>query len=278
MATSGSDSGGRRVRTVLWVAGLAVGCASATHPPVAERLVDLTHAFDAATIYWPTEEGFVFERGPAGVTDGGYYYEAHRFRTAEHGGTHIDAPIHFFAQRWTVDEIPLERLVGPAVVVGVEAACERDRDHAIDVADLEAFEARHGRIPSESIVLLRTGFGRHWPDRRAYLGTDERGPEAVAQLRFPGLAPSAARWLIDERRVRAVGLDTASIDPGVSTSFETHRLLFEANVPAFENLANLDQLPAIGSRVVALPMKIRGGSGAPLRAIAIIPETAVNAP
>jgi kynurenine formamidase len=246
--------------------------------PRDERIVDLTHAFDAATIYWPTEEGFVFERGSAGTTDGGYYYEAHRFRTAEHGGTHVDAPIHFFAERWTIDQIPLDRLIGAAVVVDVEAACARDRDHAVGVPDLEAFEALHGRIPPGAMVLLRTGFARYWPDRLAYLGTDARGPQAVAQLHFPGLSPAAARWLIEERAVAAVGLDTASIDPGVSSSFETHQVLFEANVPAFENLANLDQLPPTGSLLIALPMKIRGGSGAPLRAVAIVSEGAETAP
>lgn len=244
----------------------------------AEEIVDLTHPFDADTIYWPTEEGFVLERGPAGVTEGGYWYEAHRFRGAEHGGTHIDAPIHFHAERWTVDEIPLERLVGPGVTVDVREACEADRDHRVSVADLRAFEARHGRIPPGAIVLLRTGFGRHWPDREAYLGTAERGTEAVAKLHFPGLHPEAAAFLAEARRVRAVGLDTASIDHGPSKGFESHRVLFASNVPAFENLANLDRLPPRGFRVVALPMKIRGGSGGPLRAVAFVPAEAAIAP
>jgi kynurenine formamidase len=256
---------------------LALACAGAGPAPTRERLVDLTWAFDADTIYWPTEEGFVHELGKAGVTDAGYYYEAHRFRAAEHGGPHIDAPIHFYAGRWTVDEIPLDRLIGDAVVVGVEAACARDRDHAIDVADLAAFEQAHGEIPRGAIVLLRSGFGRFWPDRRAYLGTQKHGPEAVAELHFPGLSPEAARWLIDERAIAAVGLDTPSIDPGVSTTFDTHRLLFEANVPAFENLANLEQLPPTGLRLIALPMKIGRGSGAPLRAVAIVPAAGGDA-
>jgi kynurenine formamidase len=259
------------------LAALALGLACASAGPERERLVDLTHPFDAETIYWPTEEGFVLEREKTGVTDAGYYYEAHRFRAAEHGGTHIDAPIHFYAERWTVDQIPLDRLIGDAVVIDVEAACASDRDHAIDVADLAAFEAVHGEIPRGAIVLLRTGFGRRWPDRRAYLGTERRGPEAVAELRFPGLSSQAARWLIEQRAIAAVGLDTPSIDPGVSTRFETHQVLFEANVPAFENLANLERLPATGSRVIALPMKIGGGSGAPLRAVAIVPGSAGDA-
>ena len=240
------------------------------------RIIDLTYAFDSETIFWPTEEGFVLEKGNEGVVEAGYYYAAHRFRTAEHGGTHIDAPIHFHAERPTVDQIPLDRLVGPAVLVDVSDRCAADTDHRVSVTDFEAWESRHGPIPTASIVLIRTGFGRFWPDRKAYLGTDERGPSAVEKLHFPGLHPEAARWLIDERQIHAVGLDTASVDHGPSKQFETHRVLFEASVPVFENLAELDRLPPAGFTVVALPIKIRGGSGGPLRAIAILPQVAAE--
>jgi len=254
----------------------ALALAACAHTPGAElprgRIVDLTHPFDATTIYWPTEEGFVHERGFAGRTEQGYWYEAHRFRAAEHGGTHVDAPIHFGEGRRTVDAIPLDRLLGPAVVVDASAACARDRDHRIGVEELAAFEAEHGPIPEGAIVLLRTGFARFWPDRAAYLGTDERGAGAVAKLHFPGLHPDAARWLADERRIAAVGIDTASIDFGASRSFDAHQALARSDVPAFENVAQLDALPATGAFAVALPMKIRGGSGAPLRVVAIVPE------
>jgi kynurenine formamidase len=249
----------------------ALACAS---PPLRlpeGRVIDLSHAFGADTIYWPTEEGFVLERGEAGVTEAGYYYEAHRFRSAEHGGTHIDAPIHFHAGGRHVDEIPLERLMGPAVVVDVARQCARDRDYRVGLEDLTAWEQAHGTLPEGAIVLLRTGFGRYWPERSAYMGTAERGATAVAKLHFPGLAPDAARWLVEARRIKAVGLDTPSIDHGPSRDFATHVALFERGVPAFENLANLDPLPARGFVVVALPMKIRGGSGGPLRIVAIIP-------
>jgi kynurenine formamidase len=263
-----------RCAAPLALAALAlVGCA---HSPGAAlprgRIVDLTHAFDATTIYWPTEEGFVHERGFAGRTAQGYWYEAHRFRAAEHGGTHVDAPIHFGEGRLAVDAIPLDRLLGPAVVVDASAACARDRDHRIGVEELAAFEAEHGRIPEGAIVLLRTGFATFWPDRAAYLGTDERGAGAVAKLHFPGLQPDAARWLADERRIAAVGIDTASIDFGASRSFDAHQALARSEIPAFENVAQLDALPATGAFAVALPMKIRGGSGAPLRILAIVPD------
>lgn len=237
----------------------------------APQIVDLTHSFDADAIYWPTEEGFVFEKGPAGPTPGGYHYEAHRFRSAEHGGTHVDAPSHFDAAGLPVDRVPLEKLMGPAVVVDVEAAAAANRDHRASRADFEASEARYGKIPDGAIVLIRTGHGRFWPDRGRYLGTARRGAEALAELHFPGLDADAARWLIEERKIRAVGIDTASIDPGVSTDFRAHRVLAAHQIPIFENVAALDGLPDRGFRVVALPMKIRDGSGAPLRIVALLP-------
>jgi kynurenine formamidase len=252
---------------LLFVAGFDVAAEE-------RRIVDLSHAYDESTIFWPTEKGFELE-GTAGVTAAGYWYAANRFRMPEHGGTHIDAPIHFGEGRDTVDTIPLDRLIGPGVVVDVTDACRADRDHRVDVPELIAWETRHGRIPDGAIVLLRTGFEQFWPDRVRYLGTDERGAEAALKLRFPGLHPHAARWLSAERKIRAVGLDTASIDHGPSRAFEAHRILADANVPAFENLTNLASLPARGFEVIALPMKIRGGSGGPLRAVAVIPPRAL---
>lgn len=256
---------------IVALATAALACTEPAPPLAGASVVDLTHAFDDDTIAWPTEEGFVLERGFEGVSEGGWYYAAHRFRGPEHAGTHIDAPIHFFAGRWTVDEIPVDRLVGEAVRVDVREACAADRDHQVSRADLAAWEDRHGPIPEGAIVLLDTGSAQYYPDRVPYMGTDERGAGAVAKLHFPGLHPEAARWLVRERRIHAVGLDTPSIDHGPSATFETHRALFEANVPAFENLANLDGLPARGFSVVALPMKIRGGSGGPLRIVAVVP-------
>ena len=262
----------RRAALFALAAMMLPACA---RPPAAlppGRIVDLTHPFDATTIYWPTEEGFVHERGFAARTEQGYWYEAHRFRAAEHGGTHVDAPVHFGEGRRSVDAIPVEQLLGPAVVVDASAACARDRDHRIGVDELAAFEAAHGRIPEGAIVLLRTGYGRFWPDRVAYLGTDERGGGALAKLHFPGLHPDAARWLADERRIAAVGIDTASFDFGASKTFDTHRVLAEREIPCFENVAHLDALPVTGAFAIALPMKIQQGSGAPLRIVAIVRE------
>ncbi|HYN84571.1 MAG TPA: cyclase family protein [Pyrinomonadaceae bacterium] len=250
----------------------ARGDAPAAAPDLASmRVVDLSHSYDAETVYWPTaERTFKLEKDFEGRTEGGYFYAANSFSTAEHGGTHLDAPVHFAEGKQTVDQIPLTQLTGAAVVVDVSEKCERDADYQVSVADFEEWERANGGLPRGSIVILRTGYGRRWPDRKSYMGTDERGAGAVAKLHFPGLHPEAARWLVERREPKAVGLDTPSIDYGQSKLFESHRILFERNVPAFENLANLGELPAKDFYVVALPMKIKGGSGGPLRAAAFI--------
>ena len=237
------------------------------------ELIDLSHAYDAQAIFWPTAEAFRLDKVADGMTPAGYYYAANNFFTSEHGGTHIDAPIHFAQGHQSVDQIPLTTLVGRAVVIDVTQAATREADYQVGVGDFERWESQHGRIPVDAIVLLRTGFARHWPDAQRYLGTAERGEGAVAKLHFPGLHPDAAKWIVANRPIKAIGLDTASIDYGQSTLYESHRVLYERDIPAFENLASLERLPATGATIVALPMKIKGGSGAPLRAIAVLPRS-----
>jgi kynurenine formamidase len=233
-----------------------------------DELVDLTHTFDATTVYWPTEGNFELELEHAEVTDKGYYYASNRFSAPEHGGTHIDAPVHFAKNQQTLDKIPLDRLVGPGILIDITANCTKTRDYQITHTDFAHWEAAHGSIPPNSIVLLRTGYAQYWPDRKRYLGTDGRGPDALRELRFPGLHPQAAEWLVQQRCVKAVGIDTASIDYGQSTIFQSHQILTANNVPIFENIGELARLPATGFEVIALPMKIGGGSGGPLRIIA----------
>ena len=256
---------------ILAVASMiTVGCGQAAPPRFpAGQLVDLSHAYDASSIFWPTADPFRLEKVADGITAAGYYYAANNFFSSEHGGTHIDAPIHFAQGHQAVDEIPVNRLLGEAVVVDVTSASEANPDYQVSVADFQRAE-KGGPIPPDAIVLIRTGFSSRWPDAVRYLGTAARGEAGAAQLHFPGLHPDAAKWLIAERRIKAIGIDTASIDYGQSTLFESHRLLYERDIPAFENLTSLDRLPERGAYIVALPMKIRGGSGAPLRAIAIV--------
>ena len=162
--------------------------------------------------------------------------------------------------------------MGAAVVIDVSAACAKDIDYQITVADLNAWEVRNKRQLVDVIVLLKTGWSKFWTDRVRYLGTNRLGSEAIAELRFPGLAPEAARWLVEQRSIKAIGIDTASIDYGRSTHFESHVLLCGHNVPIFENVADLAALPVLGATVIALPMKIAGGSGGPLRIVALVSE------
>jgi len=240
--------------------------------PSKGKWIDLTHDFSSETVYWPTDEDFKLETVFEGYTDKGYFYYANNYSAAEHGGTHIDAPIHFAEGKQTVDEIPLEKLIGPAVVINVTQKALSDQDYQVGVKDFTDWESKNGPIPDGSIVLLNTGYAKYWPDRVKYMGTDKRGSDAVKDLHFPGLDPKAAKWLVENRKINAIGLDTPSIDYGQSQLFGSHRILFKENIPAFENVANLDKLPPTGSIIIALPMKIKGGSGGPLRIVAMIPE------
>ncbi len=233
------------------------------------EIVDLTHDYSAETIYWPTEDGFKLDIGFEGMTEKGYYYSAKKFSAPEHGGTHMDAPIHFAKNGKTIDQIPLDQLIGPAVIIDVSKEA-LNPDYQISIRDFTNWESSNGKIPDENIVLLHTGFGRYWPNRLKYLGTEKTGKEALSDLHFPGLHPDAAKWLVENRKINAIGLDTQSIDYGQSEFFETHRILCTNSIPFFENVANLDKLPATGVVVIALPMKIKGGSGAPLRLVAIL--------
>ena len=231
--------------------------------------LDLTHPFDDQTIYWPNNQPFHLEKSSWGMSAGGYWYSAGTFSAAEHGGTHIDAPIHFGQDRLTVDQIPLKQLTGPAVVIDVRTACQGNADYELRVDDVRAWESQWDRIPEGAIVLMLTGWGNRWPDPKRYLGTDTPGD--AHSFHFPGFSREAADFLVSQRRVSGVGIDTASIDPGRSPDFPAHRVFNEANVYALENVAALDQLPPHGATLIALPMKIKGGSGGPVRIIAAVP-------
>lgn len=235
------------------------------------RFVDLTHAYNDETIYWPTSPTrFELETLEEGVVPGGWFYSAYSLSTPEHGGTHLDAPVHFHDDARSTDEIPLNELIGPAVVIDVADAAAENRDYRLTTKDVLAFERTHGRISAGSIVLLRTGWSGHWPDVLAYLGDDTPGD--ASNLSFPGFGAEAATLLIEERRVRLLGIDSASIDYGKSADFAVHRIAGAHEVAALENLTNLESLPATGATLIALPMKIEGGSGGPARVVAIVPD------
>lgn len=240
-------------------------------PTAGGRLIDLSHTFDDKTIYWPTSPStFKLERLSYGKTPGGYFYAANSLCAPEHGGTHLDSPIHFAEGKSTTEAVPLSRLIAPAVVIDISGAAGASPDALLEPTHIEAFEKQHGAIPPGTIVLVRTGWSSRWPDRKAYMGDDKPGD--ASNLHFPGISEAGARVLV-ERRIAAVGIDTASIDHGPSKNFIAHQVLMGADIPAFENVAALDQVPARGAVVIALPMKIAGGSGGPLRIVAWVPES-----
>lgn len=261
----------RFIATAGVVAFLAAGSA-AQQPRLdvsAYRIVDLTHAFGSRTLYWPTSPSrFTLEQLAYGKTDGGYFYSSYSLCTPEHGGTHLDAPMHFGEGKRSSEQIPLEQLIAPSVVIDVSDKASANRDYRLTPEDVAAFEKQHGRIAAGSIVLLRTGWSRHWPNAKAYLGDDTPGD--ASKLSFPSFGVDAAKLLVEDRRAGVLGVDTASIDYGRSTDFMVHRIAAAQNVPGLENLTNLDQLTPTGATVVALPMKIEGGSGGPLRAVALV--------
>jgi kynurenine formamidase len=231
--------------------------------------IDLSYTFDSTTLYWPNNvKSFEHSTEAEGKTALGYFYSSYSICTPEHGGTHLDAPIHFSENKLTVDQLPLSSVTGNAVVIDVSANALANRDYLISIADIEKWEKENSAIPDNCIVLFRTGYGKFYPDREKYFGTAKKGAEAIPELHFPGIAPETTEWLLSKRNIKAMGLDTPSIDYGQSKDFKTHQLLLGMNKPGFENVANLDKLPSKGIYVVALPMKVGGGSGGPLRIIA----------
>jgi kynurenine formamidase len=189
------------------------------------RWIDLTWDFEESTVYWPTNVTFRHDTVFYGINDKGYFYSSFKYSAEEHGGTHFDAPLHFAQGGRSIEQIPVEELTGAAVVVDVSVPSDKDRDYLISTDDFLAWEKKHGRIPDRSIVLLHTGFGKYWNDHEKYTGTLQSGAEGVAGLHFPGLGEEAAKWLVGERNIKAVGIDTPSIDYGQSTHFLTHRTL-----------------------------------------------------
>lgn len=271
------------LRHLLLLLVFAIGCGRASaagtttpsattggFPTAGGRLVDLSHSFDDKTIYWPTSpSAFELKQLSYGKTPGGWFYVANSLCTPEHGGTHLDSPIHFAEGKSTAEAVPLSRLVAPAVVIDVSEAAQGNPDALLEPAQIEAFEVQHGAIAAGTIVLVRTGWASRWPDRKSYMGDDKPGD--ASNLHFPGISEAAARALVD-RKIAAVGIDTASIDHGPSKNFIAHQVLMTADIPAFENVASMSELPARGAIIIALPMKITGGSGGPLRIVAWLPE------
>lgn len=258
-----------KVRILLTIAASSVAISAHALDLDDYRVVDLSHTYDENTLYWPTSPSrFEKEELAYGKTEAGYFYSSFSVCFPEHGGTHLDAPLHFSERGYATDEIPVENLIAKAVVIDVREMTQSDRNYRLSADDVRRFEDRHGSIESGTIVLMRTGWSKHWPNALEYLGDDT--PGKADNLQFPGFGEDAARMLVEERGAAVLGIDTASIDYGQSDDFIVHRIAAAGSVAGLENLKSLDELPASGFLVMALPMKIGGGSGGPVRVVALV--------
>jgi kynurenine formamidase len=229
------------------------------------KIVDLTHALNEKNPYWPGDKYEPFRlRTIATLEKDGVLSKA--FSMPEHCGTHLDAPNHFEKDQPSVDKIELKDLFAPGVVIDVSAEATRDADFLLEPAHVEAWEARHGRVPEGAVVFLYTGWSRFWTNYMRYKNEDPLG-----KLHFPGYSKAAAELLVRDRKARGLGIDTLSIDRGLSRDFAAHHVVNGAGRYALENVANLDRLPATGFHVVVAPLKIETGSGGPARILAILP-------
>lgn len=226
------------------------------------QYIDLSHDYSEKSLHWPGSSAFEITNIMKIFNP--HYVSNRNFSSNEHVGTHVDAPNHFTQNDTGVDQIPLTSLIGPTIKIDVANAVKQNSDYQISIADIKKWEEKNGRIPDNTIVLLNTGYAKYWGELKKYagMGQDE------SQLHFPGLNPATAEWLIKERKIKAVGIDTFSIDYGQTKDFSSHKLLTKNHIPIFENVASMENLPAKNFIIYALPMKIKQGTGAPVRIIA----------
>lgn len=251
---------------LLFAATIAV----AQDHPAAQQLtfrtvVDLTHSLDEKNPAYDISAKPLFRAKTVATFEKDHYF-AREICLPEHFGTHLDAPAHFAKGKWTVDQIPPEHLIAPLVVIDVTNAGKENPDYQISADDISAWENAHGEIPSHSVVIANTGWDSRWNSVRSYRNADAKGT-----MHFPGYSLTAARLLVEQRHVYALGIDTLSIDYGPSTAYPVHQYTLGHGLYHLENVANLEQVPARGATVVSAPMKLEGGSGSPVRIFALVP-------
>jgi kynurenine formamidase len=227
------------------------------------RILDLTHTLNANNPYWPGEGYTPFEYETfASLEEDGVL--SGRFAMAEHTGTHLDAPNHFVQGQLSVDRIPVEQLIVPGIVIDARIPVAENADYQLSVVDLLAWERANGLVPPNSVVFLHTGWDQRWQDFASYRNEDDEG-----RMHFPGFSPEVTTLLVSNRGIAGLGIDTLSVDYGLSIDFDVHAISHGGGLYHIENAANLGELPATGSWIVVAPIKVEGGTGGPARILAI---------
>jgi kynurenine formamidase len=228
------------------------------------RVVDLTHPLNDRSPNWEGSEASPFRAQELGNIDRDGYY-SRIFSTQEHYGTHLDAPAHFCADGWTVDEIPADRLVRPLVVLDVRESAADESDYAVTADDVASWERDHGKIPAGAVVIAYTGWDQHWQAPKRF-----RNPDSDGVTHYPGFSLEAARFLVAVRGVVGLGIDTMSVDIGATSEYPVHVFTSPRGIYHLENVANLATVPASGATIVVAPIKLEKGSGGPVRLLALI--------
>ena len=250
---------------ILALSGLIQTPAFATH------YIDLSHELSDKTLNWPGQKNFKPSDTYEENLPGNASVRTRDFQATEHTGTHIDAPVHFSKGHIDISQVKLSQLIGPAIQVDVHNKVKSNPDYQIDIPDFLEWEKKYGLIPPNSIIMLNTGYDKYWNDFKKYSGTSRTDKDAATDFHFPGLHPKAAEWLVNQRKVKAVGIDTFSIDYGKTNNFPTHQILTNKDIPIFENVCHLDELPPNHFNIFAMPLKIKNGTGSPARIAAELP-------
>lgn len=230
------------------------------------KIVDLTWALNAQNAYWPGGNYRPFELNTiATLEKDGVLSKS--FSMPEHLGTHLDAPNHFERNQRSVDQIPPQQFFASGVVIDLTGPAAMDPDVRLQREHIEIWERAHGRIPDGAVVLLNTGWGKFWSKVSRYQNRDVQG-----RMHFPGYSAEAASFLVDQRKARGLGIDTLSIDYGLSRDFAVHHVVNSHGRYGLENVARLDELPPRGFWLFVAPIKIESGSGGPTRIFAILPK------
>ena len=233
----------------------------AAEPRSFSRTVDLTHALGTDFPTYGGGQNLEIETAATLANDG---YNMFRWLLVEHTGTHMDAPIHFSTDGQSADAIPIDRLVVPLAVVDIAARADDDPDTRLTPDDLRAWEAQHGPIPAGACVAMYSGWDRHLDDGRF------RNADADGVMHFPGFHEEATAFLMEEREVVGIAVDTLSLDYGPSADFAVHYQWLPSNRWGLEAVANLAELPPVGATLVTGSPKIRGATGGPSRVIALV--------